>query len=210
MTGTTVAERKAMIRSEVLARRRAMTPEGREERSRAIARRLFALPVWTEAAAVHAYVGVEDEVRTRVVIREALAAGKRVACPKVSWRPRTLEVLEIGSLEELVESERGLLEPDPDRARRVERDETFDLALVPGIAFDRAGNRIGYGAGFYDRFLARTEAEKVALAFSLQIVEVIPTERHDVPVDRIVTENETIDVRATGEPGPSATRLGEP
>lgn len=135
-------------------------------------------------------MGIDPEVATRPILERAWAGGKRVACPKVVWRPRGLASFAVGGLDELVEGRRGLFEPDPDRAEPV--DEGFDLVLVPGLAFDRRGGRIGYGAGFYDRFLAGSEALKVALAYSLQVVDSVPVEPHDVPVDRILTEEESI------------------
>lgn len=108
-------------------------------------------------------------------------------------RPRGLASYAIGSVDDLVEGERGLREPDPARCAAV--DGGFDLILVPGLAFDRRGGRVGYGAGFYDRFLATTAATKVALAYSLQLFDAVPVEPHDHAVDRILTESETIDCR---------------
>lgn len=119
-----------------------------------------------------------------------------MACPKVVWRPRGLASYAVSSLGELIVGERGLLEPDPDRAEPI--GEEIDLVLVPGLAFDRNGGRIGYGAGFYDRFLAGTPAVKVALAYSLQLIDAVPVEPHDVPVDRILTEEESIVCRVAG------------
>lgn len=135
-------------------------------------------------------MGVGPEVATRPILERAWAGGKRVACPRVEWRPRGLASYEVTALDELSEGRRGLLEPDPDRTEPVE--ERFDLVLVPGLAFDRRGGRIGYGAGLYDRFLAGTGALKVALAYSLQVLDSVPVEPHDVPVDRILTEQESI------------------
>jgi 5-formyltetrahydrofolate cyclo-ligase len=88
----------------------------------------------------------------------------------------------------------GLREPDPGRTPLVSPG-AFDLAIVPGIGFDRSGHRIGFGAGYYDRFLASTSASRVALAFSLQIVDWIPHGPEDQPVDWIVTEAGVIDCR---------------
>ena len=148
---------------------------------------------------VHTYVGaVAGEVATRGIVGRALREGKTVVCPRVRWNPRGLDSYAIGSLDELVESARGLWEPDPARAPRVD-DATLDLVLVPGIAFDRRGWRIGFGAGLYDRFLAGVDAPRAALAFSLQILDPLPVEPHDEPVDWIVTEGESIACRAIRE-----------
>ena len=176
-----------------------MAPAEREAWSKRIEEHLAELDVWREAHVVHTYVGaVQGEVATRGIVQRALREGKTVVCPRVRWKPRGLDSFAIGSLDELVESSRGLWEPDSARATPV-NDATLDLVLVPGIAFDRGGWRIGFGAGLYDRFLAGVDAPRVALAFSLQILDPLPVESHDEPVDWIVTEGETIACRAIRE-----------
>jgi 5-formyltetrahydrofolate cyclo-ligase len=116
----------------------------------------------------------------------------------VRWNPRGLDSFTIRSLEDLEEGRRGLWEPDPACAEPVAASE-LDLVLVPGLAFDRRGWRIGFGAGLYDRFLAGVDAPRLGLAFSLQIQPSLPVEPHDEPVDWIVTEGETIACRAIRE-----------
>ncbi|HUP20327.1 MAG TPA: 5-formyltetrahydrofolate cyclo-ligase [Gemmatimonadota bacterium] len=192
----TVSE-KSGLRTRALAGRRALEPAERTARSREIAGRLYAHPLWRPARSIHLFIGaLEGEVETREIAAAALAAGKRVYCPRVRWTPRGLDTFEIASLEDLERNRRGLWEPSPARARRAEPDERPDLILVPGLAFDREGGRIGYGAGLYDRFLVSTDVPRVALAFSLQVIDRVPAEDHDVPVDWIVTEGGTIDCRA--------------
>ncbi len=196
-----VAARKAAIREDLLARRAAISTAERAAWSAAIAERVRALDPWRRAETVHAYVGaLPGEVETRPLIEAALAEGKRVVCPRVAWRPARLEHYAVQALAELVENERGLWEPDPARAAAVEAGE-IDLVLVPGLAFDRAGRRLGLGAGFYDRFLGVLGATpKIALAFNLQVIDQVPTTVRDVSVDWIVTESQTIDCEAPGGP----------
>jgi 5-formyltetrahydrofolate cyclo-ligase len=183
----------------MLTRRASLGPVEREAWSRRIEERLAELAVWRDAEVVHTYVGaVQGEVATRGMVARALREGKTVVCPRVRWNPRGLDSFAIGSLDELVESTRGLWEPDSARVTPVD-DATLDLVLVPGIAFDRRGWRIGFGAGLYDRFLAGVDAPRVALAFSLQILDPLPVESHDEPVDWIVTEGESIACRAIRE-----------
>lgn len=190
---------KAAIRARLLAERSGADAAVRDAWSAAIADRLGELPLWREARVVHTYVGaVQGEVATRGIVRRALAEGKTVACPRVRWRPRGLDSFVIGSLDELVENRRGLWEPDPARDDPIES-PALDLVLVPGLAFDRRGWRVGFGAGLYDRFLSGVSAPRVALAFSLQLVDSLPVEPHDEPVDWIVTEGETIACRAIRE-----------
>lgn len=165
--------------------------------SRAIRDRVLGLPLYREAPSLHTYIGaIEGEVATDGIVEAALASGRRVFCPRVVRGPDRLESYEIRSLDELIPGPRGLREPDPARARRVAEEE-IGLVLVPGIAFDRRGHRIGFGAGFYDRFLGALGAPTVGLAFSLQIVHRVPCAKRDVPADWIVTEEETIDCRST-------------
>lgn len=195
----TDGETKDEVRRRLLAERRAVGRLDREAWTAAIAARLEELPAWREADVVHTYVGaVEGEVGTREIVRRALAEGRAVACPRVRWDPPRLETYAIRSLDDLVESRRGLWEPDPDHAEPV-ADSALDLVVVPGLAFDRRGWRIGFGAGLYDRFLSGVDAPRVALAFSLQVQDSLPVEPHDVPVDWIVTEGETIACRAIRE-----------
>lgn len=200
---------KAQLRRAYLERRRAMDPALRDALSGRIADHLAELVPYRDARVVHLYVGtVDGEVATRAIALDALRQGKRVVCPRVASAPARLEHYEIRSLDELVESPRGLWEPDPIRSKRVEPAE-LDLILVPGIAFDRRGNRLGFGAGYYDGFLSGLPAPKVGLAFSLQIADDVPHSSRDVPVDWIVTESEAIACRANREPGARESQPSE-
>lgn len=154
------------------------------------------------AQTIHTYIGaLTGEVDTRPVVASSLAGGKRVVCPRVEWYPPpmgrgawlpSMSHQAIGSLNDLERSERGLWEP---RDGPAVPPEDLDLIVVPGVAFDRAGNRLGLGGGFYDRFLSSVDAPTMALAFSLQLVPQVPTTAQDVPIDWILTEQETIDCR---------------
>lgn len=187
---------KASLRQEMLAKRRALSRSERTRLSRRIADRLLDLEGWDRAGLVHLYVGALDgEVETREIAREAWRSGKRVACPVVEWDPPRLVHHEVRSLDELVVDARGLWQPDPASAPRIDP-AGIDLVVAPGLAFDRAGNRIGFGAGFYDRFLTALDTTVVALAYSLQVLRAVPHGPHDVPVDWIVTEDETIECRS--------------
>lgn len=186
-----------------------MDPVARAALSVKIAEQLFELEIYRRARLVHLYMGaIEGEVETRAIALDALQKGKRVACPRVVKNPAGLEHYEIRALGDLVESSRGLWQPDPVRTQPIDL-ETIDLVVVPGVAFDRLGNRIGFGAGFYDRFLAGIAAPKVGLAFSLQIAERVPHSLRDVPVDWIVTEAETIACRANREAVERKARASE-
>lgn len=173
----------------VLARRRAMPGAQVQRKSRMIQDRLFALPEYGVAAVIHCYVSSKDnEVDTYGVIGRALDQGKRVVVPVADFAAVALSHIEILSLDQLGPSRFGLVEPVDVHSKPVDISE-LDLVIVPGIAFDPAGHRLGYGAGFYDRFLAEAAAPKIALAYGFQVVANVPFAAHDVPMDQIITES---------------------
>lgn len=185
-------ERKASTRTDLLARRRAIPPDEHAAMSAAICRRAVELPLYRAAGTVHTYFGrIAGEVGTTLLLEDAWGAGKRVLCPRIGSEGE-LESREVRSMEDFVAGPMGLWEPDPRHAPLVDP-ETIELVVVPGVAFDRGGHRLGFGAGYYDRFLTTTDAARVALAFSLQIIDRIPQSPDDEPVDWIVTETEMID-----------------
>lgn len=161
---------------------------------RQIVGRLKTLDVFASADIIHSYVdSLPGEVPTRPLIEAALARGARVVCPRVATRePPRLDHFEITGLDDLRRSPGGLSEPDPTPGGRLDLD-LLDVVLVPGLGFDRAGNRLGLGGGFYDAFLAGVRATRVGLAFSLQVVDSIPHTPRDERVDLIVTESEIIE-----------------
>ena len=170
-------------RSRALARRRALPSEQVATAGRAVGARLDLLAAG--AARIHTYVGGRDnEIDTRPFIGACLARGQRVFAPRVEAGCDRLDHAELHALEELEPGPFGLLQPPAADAPL----PPFDLVVVPGAAFDRRGHRIGYGQGYYDRFLAETAAYKVGLAYDELFFEELPTESHDVAVDAILTE----------------------
>lgn len=156
----------------------------------AICERVVAWAVFQAAEIVASYVSVRKEVDTHRLIEYALKVGKRVCVP-VTKRKGVMVFQEISSLDELKSARFGLMEPEYD-TERIVAPEYLDLMMVPGVAFDRQGNRLGFGGGYYDRYLAHCDATSVGLAYGFQIVDDIPTEGHDVRMDGLVTENEAI------------------
>jgi len=181
---------KVHLRKEVLARRNLLTKEEQAKKSEAIHRRLLSLPAWEEATFVMIYVSFGSEVSTDYLIKKALTQGKMVAVPYCYREERKLIASKIYDYPgDLIPRTWGILEPRPEALRPIDP-RLIDLCLVPGVAFDIFGNRLGYGAGYYDGFLPslRAGTPKIALAFEIQIVNtVFPTPR-DVPVDLIITE----------------------
>ena len=183
-----IRSEKARIRQEMIARRRGLSGEAIVQKGRSILRHLLALPEYRDARLIHSFVSMPGEVDTRGLIEEALASGKRVVVPVVVKGRRNLRHAEIGALEDLrPEGSWGLPQPPPERIRAVDTEE-IGLVIVPGLAFDLRGNRIGFGAGYYDRFLGGVISPKVAVAYAFQILSEVPVTERDVPVDMVVTE----------------------
>ena len=181
---------KAALRREVLARRSAQTD--RASRRMAIEARLRSLAEFGRAETIASYVGVGEEVATVALIEDALARNITVAVP---WRDGDdLYLARILSLGELVPVSFGLLEPPPGLASspaRLLAPEDAGLLIIPGVAFDREGGRLGHGKGFYDRMLQRAGPGplRIALAFECQVVERVPMVTGDEPMDFVVTED---------------------
>jgi 5-formyltetrahydrofolate cyclo-ligase len=186
---TLVAE-KERLRAQIRRQRRELGPAWRDRATPMLISRLEALPIFQRARCVQTYVALRHEVDTHALIRRMLREGKRVAAPRVV-AGNELQQYFINDFSELHTGAFGILEPQPDPGRRAAA-EQFDLVLVPGLAFDRAGHRLGAGKGYYDRFLSGIKAPKIALAFTFQIVEQVPVEAHDQRVDMIVTEKEVL------------------
>lgn len=188
---------KVALRREVLARRAAL-PD-RASRSMAIEARLHSLHEFEAARTVASYVGVGDEVATTALLARALARGVTVAVP---WRDgNDLHLARILSLDELVPVSFGLLEPPPGLAAspaRMLAPPDAGLLLIPGVAFDRLGGRLGHGKGYYDRLLERAGPGplRVALCYECQLVDRVPMVAGDEPVDLVVTEDATYRVSA--------------
>lgn len=181
---------KGEIRKRILAARRALTPEEVTEKSIHIVARLLDLPEYRAARTVMAYLDFRREVQTGPLVVAALAQGKRVAVPVTQAAARRLiPSLLVRYPEEVAPGTWGIPEPRPEYLRPIPITE-IDLVVVPGVAFDPAGNRLGYGGGFYDRFLPLTREDCfwVAPAFELQIVDRIEAGPYDCPVHCIVTE----------------------
>ena len=142
------------------------------------------------------YVATKTEVQTENMIKKSLAMGKKVFIPIMINASNDLDASWLIDFDkELRENSQGILEPK-EEYRRVFSPEKIDLIILPGVAFDFMGNRIGRGKGYYDRFLkkVRSSAFKIALAYEIQIVENISVDVHDIPVNKIITENRIIEI----------------
>ena len=188
---------KLALRQRVLAERDALPAEVRVAASGAILARILARADFMSAQAVLLTLPFRGEWDTLALVRAALAAGKTVAVPRVDIGTRMLELHAITDPErDIGAGYRDIPEPLP-ACPRISRD-AIDFVLVPGVAFDRQGRRLGYGGGYYDRLLPllSPRAARVAGAFELQLVDRVPAAPHDVAVDAVVTESRALTVPA--------------
>lgn len=172
---------KTTLRREIGARKRALTPEQIEAASARLAAQFFAHPLYRQCTALYAYLSYNQEVRTAPILRQARADGKRVAVPKITEG----EMRFFWLTEETVIAEgfHGILEPQ----NGLPAHDPTALVLMPGLAFDASGNRMGYGGGYYDRFLAaEPQHPTVALCYDFQLLPSVLTQAHDIPVDAVL------------------------
>lgn len=187
-------EKKSEIRRNTLARRDALSEEKRHEKSKAIMEHLFGFANFLEARTVLFFMNRTSEVVTEAMIRKAWEYEKLVALPRVDKKEKKIVPFRIDDLDlDLRPGYRKIREPVPKRCKPIPV-EYIDLAIIPGIAFDERGGRIGHGTGLYDKFIPTLDVttRKVALAFECQIVPQIPMEPHDRYIDIIITEKRMI------------------
>lgn len=189
---------KNELRNEFLNRRNSLSRNKVDENSMAIMKNLFSLPEFIRAGTVMFYVSFQNEVRTDFMINEALK-NKRVAVPAVAGTE--LDVFEIRDYKHsLRKGKFGIPEPK-DRKKSMVKLEAIELVMVPGVVYDRQGGRIGYGRGYYDRFLRKLkklnpESIIIGLAFDMQVKEKFDTDEHDVRMDKVITETNVWDPSA--------------
>lgn len=178
---------KNTLRLRIRAQKRAMTEAQIAAASADLAQQFFSHPAYRNASALYGYLSYNQEVRTMPILRQAQKDGKRVAVPKIL--NGEMVFLWLDDLSQIANGYRGIPEPVEDGP--VACCPTA-LVLMPGLAFDRQGRRIGYGGGFYDRFLAREPAHPtLALCYGFQLLPHIETESFDLPVDIVLSSGDT-------------------
>lgn len=195
-TAQAVQAAKSALRTRFRAARAAVPPEENHRLSQQIMQRVIAHAAFLHAATVFLYVSTVGEIETHSLLSDALAQGKQVCVPKCE--PKSATFLQAGcmtarriqSLEELGTGAYGILEP-PNDAPLVPP-EQIDLVLAPALACDTRGIRLGYGGGYYDRFLCQTPAICAALCPEARLVETLPCEPYDVPCSFIFTERRVL------------------
>lgn len=188
-------EKKA-LRKDILTKRKNIDTAEKEEMDKKILHRFFESRYYKEAENIFIYISYDSEINTSEIIDKAFKDGKKIYVPRTEFETRLMDAVEITSLDNLIKSSYGILEPSIEESH-INPNE-LDLIVVPGVAFDRNGGRMGYGAGFYDRYFKKINKEnikrivKLALAYDFQVLEEVPMSVQDVPVDFIITEKEFI------------------
>lgn len=182
---------KVTKRQTLLAKRHQLDPLFIEEASQKIVTHFLGLEEFRLSDKIALYADFKGEVQTASIFRKAHALRKEVFYPAVHPETRQIQFYRVQKLMELSPGFAGILEPK-NRKYPLSNLNYLDLILVPGVVFDRQGNRIGYGQGFYDRFLSRYRGKRVALAYDFQVCDSLSMERSDQRVDVIVTEERVL------------------
>lgn len=193
---------KKLIRKKTLIKRDSIDPEKKLKKDKLIMERILSLPSFEKAKKVFYFASFRSEVSTLPQIEEAFKMGKRIILPKVDNINNRLRLFEIHNTGEIKPGFMGI--PEPDVSLERERDiNDVDLVIMPGVAFDTDGNRLGYGAGYYDKLLSglKKDIPLIAIAYEEQIVDSLPVESHDVRVHIIVTDKRIIKVNPNNAQG---------
>lgn len=194
-----IKEIKIQLRNTIKKQRASMPQKKRSELDTKIRNTLYSLRQYKKCEQLLVYVSKDIEVDTISIIKDALMQGKKVAVPKCITKGNLMDFYYINSIEEDLESGTfGVLEPVPDRCEKV-TDFSNALCIVPGLSFDAQGFRLGYGKGYYDRFLNGFEGDTVGLCYSMCVRWELPHGYYDRPVDILVTDRYFRKIRKTSD-----------
>jgi 5-formyltetrahydrofolate cyclo-ligase len=184
-------EEKKQIRKRMQAKLQQLTDEEKQTYDKQIAEKLYELPQWKNADTIAITISKGKEIDTIPIIKQAWSEGKTVSVPKCDPTTKSMAFRQITSFSQLESVYFGLLEPIETVTSEVNKSD-MDIIIVPGICFSKNGYRIGYGGGYYDRYLQHVSALTVSLAYCFQVVDSLPIEEHDVPVQMIITNEGVI------------------
>ena len=183
---------KDKIRRELIKKRKKISKNEVQSKSNQIKKRLFAMNEFKQASTILFYVSYDNEVNTHEMIKECLSK-KYVIVPISDETNRRLILSKLDNWNDLEIGSYGIFEPKNDKIKEISI-ENIDLIIVPGVGFDECGHRIGHGKGYYDNLLKNSmNISNIGLAFEFQIVKKIPIELHDLPVQKIITEERVLD-----------------
>ena len=177
-------DEKKALRETMRAMRKALPEEAQRRAGEAVCRRILAFAPYQKAACVMAYIACRGELDLAPAIKAILSSGKTLALPRCE-APGVMTARRITSLSQLVPGTFGLMEPA--ESAEIVPPEEIGLILVPGTAFDRACNRLGQGGGYYDQFLKQTNAVRVGICHDMALLDQVPREEHDIPMDAVIT-----------------------
>ena len=184
---------KSTLRERMKLEREKLSKGEVRERSTLIVEQLLSLPEFFRSDVIHTYISSKkNEVDTHELIRVLLKRKKRVVVPIADKTTKSMKHSELFSLSELVGGAYGILEP---KMYRPVPAADLEVIVVPALAVDKKGNRLGFGAGFYDRFLHDIQLPTIVLAYDFQVIDDVPRENTDIPVSFIITEQEIIRCR---------------
>ena len=185
---------KKLIRKEMKENLALLTKPYYEHYSTKIVNTLYIDEDWLNANVIGITISKEPEVDTYQIIRKAWEAGKEVVIPKCNPKDKTLTFRKITEFSQLESVFYGLLEPIIEQTMEV-YPKNIDLLFVPGLAYTREGFRLGFGGGYYDRYLTEYNGKTLSLAFHFQVIPQFPIEKHDIPVSKIITNDEVIKIK---------------
>lgn len=190
---------KAKLREAFKIKRNSLSDNEVIAMSEAIKGRILGLDLYKSSSNILSFISFGKEVDTKELIKSSIDYQKNIYAPRVAIN--SMDFYKISNLENLVTSKFGVSEPKPDYNNlfilNEERLKEKTIMIIPGLAFDSMGNRLGYGKGYYDEYLSREYAKdftKIALAYDFQIVDEVPTDEYDLPVDYIVTPSKVITI----------------
>ena len=185
-------EEKKVLRNKILEIRDSLNNNEKELIDNKIFNELINTDLYKRSINIFIYISFSNEINTRNIIEKAFKDKKNVFIPKVYKDDKLMKAIKLNSIDELKKNSMGILEPIDD-SNYIEK-ENIDLIVVPGVVFDKEFYRIGYGGGYYDRYLKdiKSKKNKIALAYDLQIVDKIESEVHDIKVDYIITNTRAL------------------
>jgi 5-formyltetrahydrofolate cyclo-ligase len=194
-----IPTRKAELRKQMRAQRLSLSSAEVAAKSAAIRGRLLSLPAFVNARKVLAYASRGSEVATHELLSEILASGRELGVPMFDAGKDAYRTALIHQFPgDMLEGKLQILEPNPATARPVGI-EYFDALLIPGLAFDGRGSRLGRGKGYFDRLLETASGVKIALAYDFEVLTEVPVDDHDVHMDFIVTETKVVHCKRTDQ-----------
>lgn len=184
---------KDSLRKKVLAERSKIDKEQRLSMGNTIIDTFKSTDFYKNAEMIMIYISFGTEIHNHEFIKDALAEGKKILVPVTFHEPRMMKPSLLKSFDDLEPGYYNILSPKEESINYVDKSE-IDVIIVPGAIFDKEGYRIGYGGGYYDRFLADLKIPKISFAFEMQLTDEVPKEDFDVPVNYIITEKRFIEI----------------